>query len=122
MAVDLQIKYGDERDWSFTLSEPQPFADVHAVTGATVSFKLRKEEGDSGAFFERTTGSGGTGSDFISLSATPTDGTVTIIPTPSDWSEISDYGVYCGEFLVVDSNSKNQYTKDILIDVQRAIV
>lgn len=118
MAIDIQVKYGDERNWSFTLSDAGTTA--LNLTGATVEFKLRKDEGESTAFFSRSTG--GTGSDFITVGTPASDGGVTIRPTPSDWSAISDFGVFVGEFKVTDSNSVEQFTKDIEVHIQEAII
>ena len=118
-STDLTIKSGDTRLWTFTLSD----ADSSALTlvGATVEFNLRETEGGSSTFFDRNTG--GTGSDFISISSPASDGILTITPTASDWSEISDnYGVYVGEFKVTDTNSIIQYTTDFIINIQQSLV
>ena len=119
MTLDLQLKKGDTRDWVFTLSDSS--GSALNLTSATVAFQLRLCEGDDNTFFVRN--SVGTGSDFISIDTPASDGQVTITPTSSDWDDVSDwYGVYTGEFKVTDSNSRVQYTTDVLVDVQEAVI
>ncbi len=121
MAVDLQIKKDDERNWVFTLSDSS--SSALNLTGTTVHFKLRHDEGDPIAYFTRVTGSGGTGSDFITIGTPASDGQVTITPTPSDWTAVSDdYGIYVGSFKVITAGGVNQYTKDVTVDIQEAII
>jgi len=117
---DITIKKGDTRDWVFTISD----ADGSALnlTSATVQFQLRQSEDDTNSFFVRSTG--GTGSDYISIGSPATGGEVTITPTASDWADVSDQweGVYVGEFKVTDSNGAINYTKDVVINIEEALI
>lgn len=120
MSVDLQIKKGDTRDWSFTLSDSG--GDALNLASAVVHFRMKRHEWDSDTFFVRTSGSGGTNSDYITIGTPASDGTVTITPRDSDWTAIgSDHGVFVAEFKVVDANSDVQFIEDILVDVQESL-
>jgi len=119
MGTDLRIKNGDTRDWSFTISDAA--GDALDLTGAVVEFVLRVDEGAPNSFFVRSTG--GTGSDYITVGTPASDGGVSITPTASDWVEMSDvFGVYVGEFRVTASGGDIQYTQDVEIDVQEALI
>ena len=115
--IDLQIKKGDTRDWVFTLNDSSGTAID--VTGTRVRFKMRTIEGDGDAFFTRDTD--GTGSDYITLT-TPTSGIVSITPVAANWTAVSDYGIYIGEFRISDTTGRWRYTDDVLIDIQEAII
>ena len=115
MATLLTVKANDTRDWTITLSDSS--GTKVNLTSATVEFNIRPRERSSDIFFARNTG--GTGSDHISITSPATSGIVTITPTTSDWSAISDYGVHVGEFKVTDSNSRINYFDDIEINFQR---
>ena len=120
MAIDLQVKKGDTRNWVFTLSDTD--SSALDLTSATVSFRLMSYEEATDTYFDRVSGSGGTGSDFITIGSPASGGQVTITPTVSDWTPISDnYGIYVGEFKVVDNNNDVQFTTDVEIDVQEAL-
>lgn len=114
MATLLTVKANDSRDWTITLSDSS--GTKVNLTSATVEFNIRTRERSSDTYFSRNTG--GTGSDHIST-GTATSGIVTITPTISDWSAISDYGIHIGEFKVTDSNSRINYFDDIEINIQR---
>jgi len=121
MSIDIQIKKGDTRDWVFTLSDATGTA--LNLTSATVLFRLKSEEGDDNIFFDRGSGAAGPSSDYISIGTPASDAEVTITPTASDWTAFSDYyGVYVGSFRIEDSNGDIQYTKDVTVDVQEALI
>jgi len=116
---DITIKKGDTRVWSFTLSDAS--STKLNLTSATVEFRLRQSEEDTNTFFVRSTG--GTGSDYISITTPATSGIVTITPTASDWTAISDwYGCFVGEWKVTDSNGIIQYTNDVEINIEQALI
>lgn len=117
--IDLTVKENDTRDWEITLSD----ADNNALnlTGARVWFSLRPSQWSTGVYFERDTQ--GTGSDFITISSPASDGVITITPTTSDWSEISDaWGVYLGECKVYDASSDYVITRTLRVKLQESIV
>jgi len=119
MSVDLQIKKGDTRDWSFTLSDSS--GDAVDLTSARVWFRLKASEWASSTYFDRDTGGSGNDSD-ITVGTPASDGGVTITPSASDWTEISDnYGIYVGEFKVSDANQDVFFTKDVTVDIQEAL-
>lgn len=119
MSVDIQLKKGDTRTWTITISDAS--GDALSLAGATVEFQLREDEGASDTYFVRNTG--GTGSDYITISTPYSDGIVTIEPIAADWTAMSDnYGIYVGEFKVTDANSVVQYTTDMVLHVQEALV
>ena len=118
MATDLTIKLGDTRDWRIAVTDSAGTA--LSLTSATVEFRIRERENDSDTYFYRN--SDGTASDFILISDAA-GGIVRVTPTTSDWSHFSDtYGMFVGEIKVTDSNSDIQFTEDIEINVQRAVV
>ncbi|KKN89736.1 hypothetical protein LCGC14_0235820 [marine sediment metagenome] len=117
MAVDLILKKGDTRSWQITLSDTDNTA-LNLVDSRT-KFWLRTDEGASQRYMIRDTS--GVGSD--NISASDTSGIVTITITTADWVPFSDnYGIFVGEFWVSDANDKVNYTKDITVHVQEAIV
>lgn len=114
---DLIVRYGDTRDWSFTLSDSAGTA--LSLVNARVYFKMRRHEWHTSDLFSRD--SGGTGSDYITIAA-GVGGTLTITPTASDWAGLSDAdGVFVGEFKVKDSNSDLMFTQDIIIRVDGSL-
>lgn len=118
MATLLTVKASDTRDWSITLSD----ADSAALnlTGARVKFRMRRSEQSTTNYFVRDTE--GTGSDFITINATPTTGIIAITPTLSDYSEMSDmYGIFVAEFLVIDSNEDTMILNDVEINIQEPL-
>lgn len=119
MPVNLQVKSGDNRVWTFTTSDAS--SNTFSLTDAQVEFSLKAKEWATQAYFVRDTD--GIGSDYISVTTPASDGIVTITPTVSDWAVMSDnYGIFIGEFKVTDSDSIVKYTKDIVIDVQEALL
>ena len=119
MAVDLQIKKGDTRDWSFTLSDAD--GDAVNLSSARVWFRLMTNEWSSSTYFDRDTSGSNSESD-ITIGTPASDGGVTITPSASDWVDISDnYGIYVGEFKVSDSNEDIFFTQDVTIDIQEAL-
>ena len=116
MSTDIILKVGDTRDWSFTLSD----ADSAALdlTGATVTFALKSNEWSTAKYM----------SDCLTVGAVTSDGGVTITPTASDWLEMSDAqgnysaGIYIGEFKIIDANADVQFTTDVQIEIQEAIL
>ena len=63
----------------------------------------------------------GTGSDYITV-VSATDGTLTITPTASDYTELSDnFGVFVGEFRVTDSNDDIICLKDVRIRIDEVL-
>ena len=119
MSVDLQIKKGDTRVWQFTLSD----TDFTALdlTSSRVKFWLRTDEGASQRYMIRDTS--GVGSDSITISDTGSTGIILITVETADWVPFSDnYGIFVGEFWVSDANDKVNYTKDITVHVQEAII
>ncbi len=118
MAIDLQIKSGDTRDWRFAITDS---ADTAVnLTSARVKFTIRRNERDTTDYFVRDTKS--TNSDFILISDAAS-GIVTVTPRAVDWVALSDnFGVYPAEFRISDSNNDYQFTQDITIDVQRPII
>jgi len=120
MAVDLQIKSGDTRNWRFALQDSTSTA-VN-LTDAKVKFSLKWNERDPDDYFVRVTGAGGTNSDYIKISDAA-NGIVTVTPRLADWTGLSDnYGIYVGEFRVSDANDDYQFTQDITLDFQRPVV
>ena len=118
MSTDLRIKVGDTRKWRITLSD----ADGSALnlSGATVEFNLREEEGASLNYFDSDTSTDP--SDAIKISDA-TGGLIVITPTASDWVALSDnFSIFPGEFKITDADGTIEYTKDIVIEVQRALV
>ena len=119
MAIDLIIKEGDTRDWSFVISDSSN--DELNLTSARVQFRLKRHEWHGTNYFERDTD--GTGSDYISISTPASDGTVTITPTSADYADLSDtFGVFVGEFKVTDSNDDDMATKDIHVRIDEAVI
>ena len=116
MSVALKVKKGDTQPWTFTLSDMS--GGVIDLTGTRVEFRLRAHEWDTDNKFARDTK--GTNSDYISINSPASDGSVTITPRTADWNEVSDCGIYVGEFRVSDS-SDYHLCKDIEIDVQEAL-
>ncbi len=121
MTVDLQIKKGDTKVWRFVLSDAT--GSAMDLTGTVVYFRMRWHEGHATNYFDRRTGAGGTSNDYITISDA-TNGVMTIKPTASDWSYMSDnYGVYVGEFRVTSSDgASEQYLQDFEVDIQRGMV
>ena len=119
MSVDLQVKKGDTRDWRFALTDASSTAIN--LTGATVNFELQQDERTPTGYFIRQSGTGGTNSDYISISDA-TGGVVRITPFANDWNNVSDYGIYIGEFKVTTSGSVLEFTEDVVVDIQKAIV
>ena len=117
MATVLTVKLGDTRDWVITLSDADN--DLFDLTGCTVGFSIQKNERNSTVLFSRNTG--GTGSDFISVSSPASSGVITITPTVSDWSAVSDYGTYVAEFKITDSNSRVNYWNDLEVNFQEPL-
>ncbi len=117
MAVDLILKKGDTRTWVVTLSDTD-YSALNLID-SRVKFWLRTDEGSSQRYMIRDTS--GTNSDYISGS--DATGIVTITIRTEDWVPFSDnYGIFVGEFWVSDANDKVNYTKDITVHVQEAIV
>jgi len=119
MSIDLIVKQGDTRDWAITLSDASGTA--LDLTSARVKFQLRPFEWSTKTFFVRDTA--GTNSDYIAIGTPNSDGGVTITPTTADWTAISDnFGVYRGDFWVLDDNADVIITKDVLVELQESMV
>lgn len=117
MSVVMKIKKGDSRSWVFNLDN-NAGSDLSLV-GATVAFKLTKREGNTQTYFSRDTST--QSSDLIEVTSDST-GEVTIRPTASDWTDISDYGIFIGEFKVTASDTTIQYTQDVEVHIEEAVV
>ena len=118
MDVDIIVKQNDTRDWSITLSDAA--GGALDLTSARVKFQLRPSEWSTKTYFVRDTA--GTNSDYITLGTPRSDGGVTITPRAADWTAISDnWGVYVGDFYVLDSNSDVIYSKDVLIELEESM-
>jgi hypothetical protein len=117
---DLTIKNGDTRGWVFTISDSASAA--LNLTSCRVRFVLRRHEWHTSDLFVRDTS--GTGSDSIAIAANPATGVVTITPTANDWADLSDaVGVFVGEFRISDrTNTNYQYTDDVLVRVDEAMI
>ena len=119
MNIDLVVKQNDTRDWSITLSDAA--GGALDLTSARVKFQLRPSEWSTKAYFVRDTA--GTNSDYITLGTPRSDGGVTITPRAADWTAISDnFGVYRGDFWVLDDNADVIITKDVLVELQESMV
>lgn len=116
MSVSMQIKSGDTRPWVFSLNQADG-SDL-SLSGATVVFSMKKKEEDTTSYFDRDTSADN--SDLIEISGAATD-EVTVRPTSSDWNEVSDFGIFVGEFSVTSSAGLIQKTEDIEIDIQENI-
>ena len=118
--LDLIVKNGDTRNWTFTLSDASNTA--LDLTATRVQFVMRRHELHQSDLFARDTG--GTGSDYIAITAPATDGILTITPTANDWADLSDAaGVFVGEFRVSDQTNTNfQFTQDVLIRVDETMI
>jgi len=119
-SLDLTIKKGDTRDWTFTLSDTD--ASALDLTNCRVQFIMRRFEWHTSDLFARDTD--GTGSDNISITSPATGGIVVISPTAADWTGLSDAtGVFVGEFRVSDQDNTNyQFTQDIRVRVDEAMI
>ena len=117
MSTDLQIKLGDTRGWRFTLQDADE-SDLN-LAGCEVAFALKEREGRTTSYFERDTDDDG--SDLIKVSDAAA-GLVVVFPTSSDWDEITNYGIYVGEFKVTTAAGIRQQTQDVEVDIQEAIV
>ena len=115
--TDLIIKHGDTRDWSITLSDADGVR--FDLTDSSVQFRLKTQEDSPVTFFSRNTD--GTGSDYISIDSPASSGIITITPTVSDWSSVSDYGSHVGEVFVVDANGRTNLFRDLDVDIQRRL-
>jgi hypothetical protein len=117
--VFIKVKKGDTLPWRFVLSDAD--GQVIDLLSDMVSFRMRRHEWDTEVLFEREGGKGGTvASDYITVSDTA-NGVVLILPTASDWADVSDCGTYVAEFKVSSDSGLVQFTPDIVVDVQEAI-
>lgn len=117
MAIDLIIKEGDTRDWTFTLSDTDSTA--LDLTDARVRFRMKRHEWQTLSYFVRDTG--GTGSDNISITDA-SNGKVSITPTAADYANLSDsFGVFVAEFKISDQNDDLLYPKDILVRIDEVL-
>jgi len=116
-SVDKTVKRGSTQPWSFTISDTDDTALT--LSDARVYFKMRQFEGDSTHIFGRDTG--GVNSDYIAIATDQTTGVVTITPTVSDWSNVSDFGIWKGEFRVVRSDTSVWVTRDYLFSFEQEI-
>jgi len=117
MAVNKRVKKGDTTAWTIKVSDMA--GGVIGLSDAGVQFKLRKFEGHSDAFFARDTR--GTGSDYIAVSDGGAGGILTVTPRAADWNDVSDYGIYVGEFRVSDAGTV-KFSQDYVIDVQEVLI
>jgi len=117
---DLIIKNGDTRDWTFSLSDTDNTA--LDLTNCRVQFVLRTHEWSDQDLFVRDTG--GTNSDYISVTAPATGGILTITPRAADWTALSDAsGVFVGDFRVSDQDNTDYiFTDDVLIRVDESMI
>ena len=117
MGTDLQIKKGDTRGWTFTLTDSSGTA--LNLTSATVEFTAKVREGDTTDYFDRDSSTDD--SDLIKISDAA-NGIVIVYPTASDYTDVTKFGIYVAEFLVTTSAGVKQATEDVLIDIQEAII
>jgi len=118
MSIALQVKKGDTRDWRFVISDSAGTA--LDLTSATVEFRVRKHEWGADNLFPRVSGTGGTNSDYISISDA-SGGIVRVTPRATDWADVSDSGVYVAEFKITDSAADIMFVRDVEVDFQEAL-
>ena len=117
MSVDLKVKRGDRRPWNFTVSD----ADGAAMdlTGSTVEFTIREKVGGDDSFFDRDSS---VDNDALIKVSDAEAGLVVVRPRIVDWNDVSNYGVYVGDFKITDAAGVVAYTNNIVVRISQALI